>query len=59
MELDQEQARARSREIEGIARRSLSGEGGRDVSRVHGATFTATVSPSRNGTRVVTKSEAS
>ena len=59
MELDQESARARGREIKGVTGRGRPGEsGGGLADGDHGATFTATVSPSRKGTRVVTKSGA-
>ena len=56
MELDQERARASGGEIEGVARRSLTDESEGGFAGDHGAILTATVSPSRNGTRVVTKS---
>ena len=61
VELDQERARARDGggQLEGKAGCGRAGErGGGLADGDHGATFTATVRPSRKGTRVVTKSGA-
>ena len=61
VKLDQERARAGdgAGEIEGGACCGRAGErGGVLADGDQGATFTATVSPSRKGTRVVTKSGA-
>ena len=58
VERDQGRALAWGGEIEGVPGCGLAGERGGGVSGDHGATLTATVSPSRNGTSVVTKSAA-
>ncbi len=58
MEFDEDRARARPGEIEMLARSERAGEGGGGVADVHDEMRTAMVTPSRSGTRVVTKSWA-